>query len=95
MMKLMFLTLITFLTSFFGSNQAVSVDNLRCEYLQEPLGVDMAKPRFSWELVTTATGRTQQAYQLQVSAATANFEDAAILVWDSGKVVSSATNQVY
>lgn len=95
MMKLMFLILITFLTGFFGSNQGISVDNLRCEYLKEPLGVDIAKPRFSWELTATAAERAQQAYQIQVSAGAADFEGTSTLVWDSGKVVSGTTNQVH
>src|SRR5690606_19082117 len=95
MMKLMFLILITFLTGFFGNNRGISVDNLRCEYLKEPLGVDIAKPRFSWELTATTTKRAQQAYQIQVSAGTADFEDISTLVWDSGKVVSGTTNQVH
>jgi alpha-L-rhamnosidase len=29
---------------------AVEVQNLRCEYLENPLGIDVAKPRLSWKL---------------------------------------------
>jgi alpha-L-rhamnosidase len=29
---------------------AVEVENLRCEYLENPLGIDVAKPRLSWEI---------------------------------------------
>ena len=27
---------------------AIAVDNLRCEYLTDPLGIDQATPRLSW-----------------------------------------------
>jgi alpha-L-rhamnosidase len=29
---------------------AVTVGVLRCEYRQDPLGIDVAKPRLSWQL---------------------------------------------
>jgi alpha-L-rhamnosidase len=29
---------------------AVEAQNLRCEYLENPLGIDVAKPRLSWKL---------------------------------------------
>ena len=41
---------------------AVSVGDLRCEYRQDPLGIDVAKPRLSWQL---SAGR-QTAYQVVV-----------------------------
>jgi len=94
-MKLIYLFLIAFFTGFWESKQNVTVDNLRCEYLEAPLGIDIAKPRFSWELVATSTGFVQQAYRIQVSARNADFEDTSKLVWDSGKVISGTTNQVH
>jgi alpha-L-rhamnosidase len=32
--------------------RAAEVTNLRCEYLEDPLGIDVAKPRLSWKLET-------------------------------------------
>ncbi|MBD3414482.1 MAG: Bacterial alpha-L-rhamnosidase, partial [Candidatus Aminicenantes bacterium] len=57
---------------------------LRCEYLENPMGVDVAQPRFSWILSHTQRGQKQAAYQIMVSTDT-SFEETE---WDSGKVSS-------
>jgi hypothetical protein len=33
------------------SLHAAEVANLRCEYLKDPLGIDVAKPRLGWKIV--------------------------------------------
>ena len=58
---------------------AVTVDNLRCEYLKEPLGIDVAKPRLSWQL---SSGQ-QSAYQIVADNG-----------WDTGKVDSDQSIQI-
>ncbi|UCE41879.1 MAG: family 78 glycoside hydrolase catalytic domain, partial [Candidatus Aminicenantes bacterium] len=59
--------------------------NLRCEYLENPIGMDTKKPRFSWMLKHSERGQTQTAFQLIVSSDPL-AEDADI--WDSNKIVS-------
>jgi alpha-L-rhamnosidase len=54
-----------------------TVTNLRCEYLKDPLGIDIAKPRLSWQLVSSERELKQTAYQIVVEG-----------LWDSGKVAS-------
>ena len=41
--------------------------HLRCEYEVDPLGIDVAKPRFSWELSSTEKGVMQTSYELRVA----------------------------
>src|SRR5947208_3372143 len=41
--------------------------NLRCEYLSNPLGIDVSQPRFSWVLEHSERGQSQSAYRLLVS----------------------------
>ncbi len=53
---------------------------LRCEYLKNPMGIDIQKPRLMWNC---EGGIKQTAYQL----VTEN--------WDSGKIVSSSMQAVY
>lgn len=43
--------------------------NLRCEYLVNPLGIDITTPRLSWEVNDTRRGAIQTAYEIQVSTA--------------------------
>ncbi len=61
---------------------------LKCEYLKNPLGIDVAQPRFSWELKSSRRGQMQSAYQILVASSeekiNANIGDK----WDSGKVTS-------
>ena len=50
---------------------------LRCEFAENPTGVDQAKPRLSWRIDSEEPGMRQTAYQIEVVGA-----------WDSGKVES-------
>lgn len=64
---------------------------LRCEYLDDPLGVDVAKPRFFWIFGHSERGQVQSAYQVFVST---NPQAATGDVWDSGKIASARSTQV-
>ncbi len=48
MHKLTFFTLAALLLAPLSALQAAEVANLRCEYLKDPIGIDVAKPRLSW-----------------------------------------------
>jgi alpha-L-rhamnosidase len=73
---------------------AANLTNLRCEYLADPLGIDVAKPRLSWVIESAQRGERQTAYQVMV-ASTPEFlaKDQGDL-WDSGKVASEQSIQV-
>ena len=64
---------------------------LRCEYLDNPIGIDVAKPRFFWIFDHPERGQVQSAYQVLVST---DPKAAAGDVWDSGKVASPKSIQV-
>jgi len=64
---------------------------LRCEYLENPMGVDVRQPRFFWVLEHSGRGQAQSAYQMIVSSDPAA---AAGDIWDTGKVVSAKSTQV-
>ncbi|TAN39020.1 MAG: hypothetical protein EPN23_00845 [Verrucomicrobia bacterium] len=59
---------------------------LKTEMLTEPMGLDSARPRFSWRLETGRSGAAQKAYQVQV--ATSPEKLAKPDLWDSGWVES-------
>ncbi|HWR70354.1 MAG TPA: family 78 glycoside hydrolase catalytic domain [Dehalococcoidia bacterium] len=65
---------------------SLTVDRLRCEYRENPLGIDAAEPRFSWILLSDRRNTRQAAYHIQVAASREALTDAAKLVWDSGVV---------
>jgi alpha-L-rhamnosidase len=69
--------------------------NLCCEYKENPIGIDVARPRLSWQIVSDVRGTVQSAYQVQVAGSQAALE-AEDLLWDSGKVASDASiHRVY
>lgn len=79
------------MTTQLAVGASVTVQDLRCEYLQNPLGLDVVKPRLSWRLEARnrrARGQCQTAYHVQVSsgANTARAEQGDL--WDSGEVAS-------
>ena len=44
---------------------ALEPTSLKTEFLENPLGLDTAKPRFSWIVADPAEGAKQTAYQVQ------------------------------
>ncbi|HEY4417691.1 MAG TPA: family 78 glycoside hydrolase catalytic domain [Verrucomicrobiae bacterium] len=72
---------------------SVAVAHLRCEYLNNPLGLDESNPRLSWELDATRDderGQRQTAYQILVASDEQLLESNQADLWDSGTV---ATNE--
>lgn len=71
----------------------VTVKNLLCEYLPNPVGLDVTQPRLSWQLQSDQRNVQQSAYELVVSSA-ANPASGKNQVWRSGKVRSSQSVHV-
>lgn len=64
---------------------------LRCEYLENPMGIDVKKPRFSWMLRHSEREQKQSAFQLIISSIpSAETSD----LWDTGKVLSDQSIHV-
>ena len=67
---------------------------LRCEYSDNPLGLDTVQPRFSWILQSSRRAEVQTAYQILAATDETNLEKDHGNKWDSGKVVSSKSVNV-
>jgi alpha-L-rhamnosidase len=67
-----------------SSPASVSVVELRCEHLENPVGIGVRQPRLSWKLATEDSGQRQTAYQILAGPAPDGKPD----LWDSGKVAS-------
>lgn len=67
-MKTQLLAFVVFICNIVSaqSNEYCSPENLRCEYLSNPLGIDSSNPRLSWMLNDSRLGAKQTAYQLIV-----------------------------
>ncbi|MGB7849227.1 MAG: family 78 glycoside hydrolase catalytic domain, partial [Candidatus Acidiferrum sp.] len=69
------------------------VKRLRCEYKVDPVGIDVRRPRLSWELESTERGVMQTSYEVQVARSQGDLAKGKV-VWQSGKVESDASIQV-
>ncbi len=70
---------------------SVDVTDLRCEYLKDPLGIDVQQPRLSWRLTAkdpAAHGLRQTAYRIFVSSSLERLAKDEGDRWDSGEVAS-------
>lgn len=72
-----------------SSRSRLAVDGLRCEYLTDPLGIDVRKPRLSWILASEQRGQKQSAYRILVASSASNLSRERGDLWDSGKVDSA------
>lgn len=61
---------------------------LRCEYLENPIGIDTKIPRLSWQLTSEKRGQKQSAYRIIVASSVEALSRGEGDVWDSGKVNS-------
>ncbi len=68
--------------------------NLRCEYLRNPLGIDVRQPRLSWVLNHTERAEKQSAYQILVATRPEMLGHDQGDLWDSGKVASEESTQI-
>ena len=72
------------------------VEGLLCEYLENPIGLDVAQPHLTWKLTAGERAERQTAYQVMISSTCADLDAERADLWDSGKVASDETaNVVY
>ena len=67
---------------------AANLTDLRCEYLADPLGIDVGKPRLRWVIESARRGERQTAYQILVASTPELLAKNQGDLWDSGKVAS-------
>ena len=50
-----------------GRSSDITVHSLTCEYLDNPLGIDVTSPRLSWKLSSGVRGQKQTAYEISIA----------------------------
>jgi alpha-L-rhamnosidase len=75
---------------------SLRVEGLTCEYLVDPLGIDVETPRFSWKLADPKhiRGQRQTAYHLLVATTPEKLRNGDADVWNSGTVASGQSHLV-
>ena len=65
-----------------------AVTSLLCEYRENPLGIDVRRPRLSWRLLSKQPGARQTAYQLLAASSPDQLAPGQADLWDSGRIES-------
>ena len=76
------------------STAQTSVRHVFTETRLNPVGLDQAQPRFSWQLASEQRNVLQTAYELRVSEDSAALLQGQRLVWNSGEVASEASTYI-
>lgn len=83
-----FLTLSLATGLFFSVSAKNTVGKLICEYLVNPVGIEVQNPRLSWQIQSDGQNVIQTAYEIRVTDPKGN------LIWNSGKVESDQSVNV-
>lgn len=86
------LILLSFCFSFVScSNYSTGINTgiLTCEFIKNPLGIDIPNPRLSWTLVSSERNQKQIAYELLVGDNINQIRRLEGNMWSTGKISSS------
>ncbi|WP_167437818.1 alpha-L-rhamnosidase [Pedobacter miscanthi] len=72
----------------------IVLQHTTCEMLENPLGIDVQKPRFAWHIISKERNVMQTAYQILVASSEEKLKANDGDLWDSGKVNSSESIHV-
>lgn len=88
--KKLMITMAALLLSFYTIQaQGLKPLRLSCEYKENPLGIDVPRPRLSWTLAGAGRNQRQTAYEIVVSDAEKLINEGKGNTWQSGKIVSA------
>lgn len=89
--------LLLFALSFLGctspEKSEFTFSKLLVEYAENPINIDLEKPRFSWIIHSEKRSQVQSAYRIFVASEKELLDKNITDVWDSGKTESSETIQ--
>jgi alpha-L-rhamnosidase len=70
------------------------VVKLVTEYHENPIGIDIEKPRLSWQLISEQENVMQTAYEIRVADSKSNLTKKSKQIWATGKVLSDKSVNV-
>ncbi len=75
-------------------DHSVFISNLSCEYLQNPIGLDINSPRLRWILKSEGKSIKQSAYQILAATNQGILEKDTSDLWNTGKVPTDQSIQI-
>ncbi len=88
------LFMLTLLSCGKKEQRKLNIENLRCEYKINPIGIDVKRPLLSWEISSDLRGQKQTAYRILVASSEENLKINNGDIWDSGKIMSAQSTQI-
>jgi alpha-L-rhamnosidase len=82
---------ILMLAGFLPLAAAVVPVNLQCEYRVNPLGIDAARPRLTWQVKSDERNQAQSAYRILVASSQQLLRNDHGDLWDSSRISSDQT----
>ncbi|MBC7849033.1 MAG: family 78 glycoside hydrolase catalytic domain [Chitinophagaceae bacterium] len=89
MRKLRLLICFVLLHQFLFAASPVRPVLLTCEYLSNPIAIDISTPRFAWNFSSAESNQLQSAYEIIVSDNVNDITKGAGNAWQTGKINSS------
>ena len=92
------LLIIVFISSVLPAQpdrNGISVIDLKCENLTNPLSIGTAVPRFSWKLQSDRRGVKQTAYRIIASDNIEDIKNGKGNFWNSGKINSDHSTNIF
>jgi alpha-L-rhamnosidase len=77
-----------------SASAGTKVTTLRCEYAENPIGIDSSQPRLSWILESSQRAQRQAAYQVLVATSAKKLKPGEADLWDSGRITSDQSIQL-
>src|SRR6478736_4115705 len=78
----------------FAQGSPLQPATLKCERIQNPLGIDNKNPLLSWQFTATARDQIQSAYEIIVSDSKESIDNKKGNIWSSGKITGSQHRQI-
>lgn len=84
------------ITTVPNGDGSITLTKLVCEYRENPIGIDVEKPRLSWQIIANSNNYQQSAYEIRFSASIAGLSEKNGLIYNTGKINSAqSVNLVY
>jgi len=96
-MRLNFLKILTLLPALclFSNAKAQSLTALKTEYLTQPIGLDNAQPRFTWQMIDDSRGAKQTKYRVLVDSDSSMLTREKSNAWNTGWLKSDVNLVIY
>jgi len=96
-MRLNFLKILTLLPALclFSNAKAQSLTALKTEYLTQPIGLDNAQPRFTWQMIDDSRGAKQTKYRVLVDSDSSMLTREKANAWNTGWLKSDVNLVIY